>query len=381
MAEEPPRDSGGQFQETVVTEGILFSDKHGNLNSYPYLSSPPIYDRCTVDILGAEIKDGLSFDEDVSHCFNCGSIQHLVSSCPTPRNVELIALSRQMHNFFKPFHSVEQMTISAAAEFKRQRHEWIDSFEPGHVRGPLLREALGFHDDDVGSDVPWLKNVADWGYPRGWFSEGDPREGIIQKIDRSFGEDLDLGEGSHSLAIFGDEEAEILDIGTLPVHKPSSREDIDKPQDPRESPVIRVDTSKQVELERCRRWATYPSTYFSSDLLPVYNGTRLPPILPTTSSTFTSERHLLWERLLNVAARPRIPGPFLRTSDASEMVRNTAPSPPPPPPMGPPPPLPPLPPPSPAISMKVDGAPPGAHKLSDASGDGESDMELSDSDT
>jgi len=367
MAEEPPRDSGGQFQETVIAEGILFSDKHGNLNSYPYSSSPPIYDQCTVGVLGAEIEDGLSFDEDVtgSHCFNCGSTQHLVSSCPTPHNVELIALSRQMYNFFKPFHSVEQMTISAAAEFKRQRHEWIHSFEPGHVRGPLLREALGLHDDDVGSDVPWLKNMADWGYPSGWFGEGDPREGIVQKIDSLFVEDLDLGESGHTLAIFGDDEAEILDIGALPVRKPSGPQDIDKPQDPRESP----------ELERCcRRWATYPSTYFSSDLLPVYNGSRLPPILPTTSSTFTSERHQLWEYILNDAAGPRIPDPFLRKS---RMIPDTTP-PPPPPPIAPPPPLPPLPPPSPAINMKVDGDPLGTHKLSDASSDGESDMELSD---
>jgi zinc finger CCHC domain-containing protein 8 len=365
MAEEPPRDSGGQFQETAVVEGVLFSDKHGNLNSQPYSSSPPIYDRCTVDFLGAETEDGLSSDEDVSRCFNCGSTQHLVPSCPTPHNVQLIALSRQIYNFFKPLHSVEQMTLSAAAEFKRQRHEWIDNFEPGHVRGPLLREALGLHDGDVGSDVPWLKNMADWGYPSGWFAEGDPREGMLQKIDHLFVEDLDPGEGSHSLVIFGDDEAEILDIGALPAPKTSGREDIDNPQDPREIS----------ELERCRRrWATYPSTYFSSDLLPVYNGARLPPILPTTSSTFTSERHRLWEHLLNDAANPRMPDPFLRKS---EMVPNAT-SPLPPPPTAPPPPLPPLPPPSSAIKMKVDGDPTGAHKLSNASSDGESDMELSD---
>jgi zinc finger CCHC domain-containing protein 8 len=382
MAEEPSRDSGGQFQETVVTEGLLFSDKHGNLNSYPSLSSPPIYDRYTVDVLGTEIEDELSFDEDVSHCFNCGSTQHLVSSCPTPHNVELIALSRQMYNFFKPSRSVEQMTISAAAEFKRQRHEWIDSFEPGHVRGPLLREALGLHDDDVGSDVPWLKNMADWGYPSGWFGKADPREGIIQKIDHLFVEDLDLGEGNHSLVIFGDKEAEILDISALPAHKLSSREGIDKPQDTRESPVIRVDTSKQVELERCRRWAAYPSTYFSSDLLPVYNGTRLPPMLPTTSSTFTSERRLLWERLLNDAASSRIPGSSLRILNiVPSTTAPLPPPPPPPPPVTPPPPLPPLPPPIPAINKKVDDAPPGAHNPSNTSSDGESDMELSDSDT
>jgi len=331
-----------------------------------------------LDILGAEIEDGSSLSEDVGHCFNCGSIYHFVSSCSTPHNVELIALSRQMHNFFKPSQRVEQTTVSAAAEFKRQRRQWIDTFEPGQVRGPLLREALGLRDEDVSSDAPWLKNMADWGYPSGWYSEGDPREQVIWHIDSLFVEDLNLGEGSHSLAIFGDDAAEVLDIAALPVHKlsrPSRREDIDGPQDPRESPDLSVERSKQVELGRCRRWATYPSTYFSSDLLPVYNGARLPPILPTTSSTFTTERHLLWKQILNDASSARIRG-LQDTENGSQPDTS-----PPPPPIAPAPPLPPSPLTALTISMEADDVPLGTQMLSNASGDGESDMELSDSDT
>ena len=378
MAEEPFRDTGRQFQEAIITdsEGLLFSDKQGDPNDYPCLSSPTIYERCTSDVLGAEIEDGPSLDEGVSHCFNCGSTRHMVSSCPTPNNVELIALSRQMYNFFKPSHSVEQMTISAAAEFKRQRYQWVDSFEPGRVCGPLLREALGLHDDDVGSDAPWLKNMADWGYPSGWFSKEDPREQVVRQIDSLFVESLDLGEGSHSLTIFSDDAVEVLDIDALPVHKPPRREDIDRLQDPRDSPVIWVGQPTQVEVERCRRWASYPTTYFSSDLLPVYNGTRLPPILPTTSSTFTTERHLLWDRILNDTASTRIRGHA--SHDIGNRSQHNLSSP--PPPIAPPPPLPPLPRPAPVVNMKADDAPPGAHKLSTASRDGESDMELSDSD-
>jgi zinc finger CCHC domain-containing protein 8 len=381
MAEEPSRDPRGQSEETVITECLHFSDKQGDSNIYPYFSSPPLYERATLDILGAEIEDGSSLSEDTAHCFNCGSIYHFVSSCSTPHNVELIALSRQMYNFFKPSQQVEQTTVSAAAEYKRQRHQWIGSFEPGQVRGPLLCEALGLRDDDVSSDAPWFKNMADWGYPSGWYSEGDPREQIMLHIDSLFVEDLNFGEGSHSLAIFGDDAAaEVLDIGALPVHwhkplHPSRREDIGGPQDPRKSPDLRFEWSKQDELGRRRRWATYPSTYFSSDLLPVYNGARLPPVLPTTSSTFTTERHLLWKQILNDDSSPRIRG---LQDTANGPQPDTSP---PPPPTVPAPPLPPSPLTTRTISMKSDDAALGAHMLSNASRDGESDMELSDSDT
>jgi zinc finger CCHC domain-containing protein 8 len=125
-------------------------------------------------------------------------------------------------------------------------------------------------------------------------------------------------------------------------------------------------------LGRSRRWAKYPSTYFSSDLLPVYNGTRLPPILPTSSSTFSSERHLLWERILY---NTRMQGSVSR--DIRKVHQHNSP---PPLPIAPPPPLPPLPPPTPAAGFGVDDARAGAHQPG-TSRDGESDMEMSDSDS
>ena len=374
MGENVVQGSGGQSQETIITEHLLFSDKQGNLSSYPYLSSPPVYERCISDILGAEPEEELSFVEGISHCFNCGSTHHLVPSCPTPYNTELIALSRQMYNFFRLERPVEQITISDAAEFKHQRRQWIDSFEPGQVRGPLLREALGLNDDDMGSDSPWLKNMADWGYPSGWFSEDDPRGQILRYIDNLFVETLDVEEGDHSLAIFGDDAVELLDISALhvpPVHKDSHREGPDRSQDPRNSPVIRFDPAAQIKPRCSRRWATYPSTYFSSDLLPVYNGTRLPPVLPTTSSTFTSERHLLWERILHDADSTQIRGLVSQNIENVPQHHHSTP----PPPIIPPPPLPPLSHPAAAADSEADdgtGAP---------SQDGESDMDVSDSDS
>ena len=363
MAEHPGWHSGGKFQEAVITEFPFFIDEHGDLSNYLCSTSPPIYERCSPDVLGAEIEGGSSSDGAVSHCFNCGSAHHFVSSCPAPHNTELITLSRQMYNFFKPSRVIEPMTLSAAAEFKHQRYEWVDSFEPGRIRNPLLREALGLHDDDVCSNLPWLRNMADWGYPSGWFGEQDPREQVLQRIDSLFVETVDPGEFDHTLFIFGDGTVEILDISASPVRKPFHREDIEEVHE------------DQVELGRSRRWATYSSSYFSNDLLPVYNGTRLPPIQPTTSSTFTSKRHLLWERVLHDAdsAQSRRP---VSQDIANDLQYNPLS---PPLPIAPPPPLPP---PTPAAGSEVDDLPSRAHQA-DASRDGksESDMEMSDSDS
>jgi zinc finger CCHC domain-containing protein 8 len=373
MAEDLGWHSGGQFQEAVIIEPPLFIiDEQGDHPSNClYLTSPFLYEQCTSDVLGAETDDRSSLDADVSHCFNCGSTQHLVSSCPVPYNTELIALSRQMYNFFKPSRFTEPMTLSAAAEFKLQRRQWIDSFEPGHIRSSLLREALGLHDDDVSSDHPWLKKMADWGYPSGWFSEKNPRDRVVRRIDGLFMENVDLEEGDHSLTIFSDDGVEILDIGTPSVLKPFRLKDSEKVQDPRACPVVQLDQAEQIELGRSRRWATYPSTYFSSDLLPVYNGTRLPPVLPATSSTFTGERHLLWKRILHDVNNTPMQG-------LGKVPQHGFSSP--PLPIAPPPPLPPLPPPTPGDNSEVEDAPPGTHQA-DTSRDGESDMEISDSDS
>ena len=370
MAEDLGWRSGEQFQEAVIAEFSIFVDDHGDLSNYLYSesTSPTIYERCSPGILGAEIEGGSSSDEAISRCFNCGSTHHVVSSCSAPHNTELIALSRQMYNFFKPSRVIESMTLSAAAEFKHQRYEWIDNFEPGHIRNPLLREALGLRDDDVCSNLPWLKNMADWGYPSGWCSEQDPQEQVLQRIDNLFVETVDPEEFDHTLCIFGDDTVEMLDISASSVRKPFHHEDIEEVHE------------KQAELVHRRRWATYPSTYFSSDLLPVYNGTRLPPIQPATSSTFTGERNLLWGRILHDADSTQ--SQRLVSQDIRKVLQHNTLSP--PLPFAPPPPLPPLPPPAPAAGPEVEDLPPSlrAHQA-DTSRDGksESDMEMSDSDS
>ena len=363
VAEDPGWHPRGQFEEAVITEFPFFIDEHGDLSNYLYSTSSPIYERCSPDVLGAETEGGSSLDEAVSRCFNCGSTHHVVSSCSVPHNTELITLSRQMYNFFKASRVVEPMTLSAAAEFKHQRYEWIDSFEPGCIRNPLLREALGLHDDDACSNLPWLKNMAAWGYPSGWFSEQDPREQVLQRIDSLFVGTVDPGEFDHTLSIFGDDAVEILDISAWPICKSFHRQDIEEIHE------------EQVELGCRRRWATYPPTYFSSDLLPVYNGTHLPPIQPATSSTFTSERNLLWERILHDTDGTQ--SQRLVSQNIRKVLQHSSLSP--PLPTAPPPPLPP---PAPAARSEIDDLPARTCQA-DLSREekSESDMEMSDSDS
>ncbi|KAG1890805.1 hypothetical protein F4604DRAFT_1876089 [Suillus subluteus] len=73
---------------------------------------------------------------DARFCFNCGSPDHIVGSCPEQHNRPLIALSRQLFNFLRSdsdgetrepgrFHVVEA--------WKKQRLEWLEFFQPGKV--------------------------------------------------------------------------------------------------------------------------------------------------------------------------------------------------------------------------------------------------------
>ncbi|KAI0306687.1 hypothetical protein B0F90DRAFT_797396 [Multifurca ochricompacta] len=212
-------------------------------------------------------------------------------------------LSRQMHNFFKPFYPAEPMTISAAAEFKQQRHQWLTSFEPGQVQGSALREALGLRDGDAGCEMLWLKNMAGWGYPKGWVGQEDPREQVFRRIDSLFAESLDLWEASYTFSIFGDDTVEYLNIGPQPSHSNPIHEGAHKARRTRDSSHTRTDSVEQPG--GVRRWATYPSTYFFNDLLPIYNGTRLLSVSLLTPSTFTSDRHVLWERILRDSIAPK----------------------------------------------------------------------------
>jgi zinc finger CCHC domain-containing protein 8 len=276
--------------------------------------SSGIYLRASHDILGT--SDDEQDQEYIlkSRCFNCGSEEHSVKECPFRYDRDLIDLSRQYYNFTKESLgrvSSSWSRVHVAEGWRQERLHWLEEFEPGAIKGDLLKEALGDVDE-----MPWLRNMAVWGYPRGWVGPIDPRHLVRERIWKEHGGDVEEHDDSNDepFAIFGDDGhvEEVAFEGVRVEHAPSP---------PARDPAT--------------RWARYPATYFLSDLLPVHSGFNLPPV---------------------------------------NGEEDRAPPPPPPPPPGEPPPIPPPPPPSTPPPL------PPPHAPSTSIIEETSDMELSDSD-
>ncbi|KAN0077015.1 hypothetical protein V8E55_010870 [Tylopilus felleus] len=293
-----------------------------------------LYDRIPGGALGDE-KDELlpSSRQDTRLCFNRGSPDHAVASCPEPIDRQLVSLSRQLFNFLHPDHIGQETTRFYIAErWRQQRLEWLRTYEPGVIRGPFLREALGLQEEDPGNTVEWLRSIAYLGYPPGWVGCRDPRELVCSRILDDEAEGQVTASEWESFTIFeGTDDDEEIDLTLCGLGGSSIP-----------SPV--TSSSGDVELTR---WATYPNTYFSSTALSVYNGAPLGKVHsspPQVSVTFTPERRALWERILSGALDTngtssvppwQLPGAFGATTVDKEIV--------PPPPSTTPPPLPPAP--------------------------------------
>ncbi|KAI0707939.1 hypothetical protein C8Q76DRAFT_778493 [Earliella scabrosa] len=279
----------------------------------------PLYTRVHEDVLGDAVDNEAS--TDVHRCFNCGSPDHVVSTCPEPVHRALVALSRQLFNFFRgessgPFHRIHEVE-----EWRRQRLAWLDAFEPGEIRGSALRDALGLEEGDRGEHGEWLKNMAYWGYPPGWIGERDPREHVWARITGA-GEDSDSDD--FEFTIHTDDGQECCTLpGTV-----RSNADADDDATSTSTP---------------RRWAQYPAT----SLPAIATDDRPPPV----SSTFTADPSSITPN--GTASVP----PWRR------------PVPPPPPPPSTPPPLPS----TPLLCAAVPSS-----KVTQQHDDGDDDMDLSD---
>ncbi|KAH8099636.1 hypothetical protein BXZ70DRAFT_908019 [Cristinia sonorae] len=294
-------------------------------------------------------------------CFNCGEPDHAVSSCPEPRDRELIALSRQMFEFYNDGPMMTLRQFGEATEWRIQRLRWLEEFQPGEVKGSDLRDALGLSGDDTGSYAPWLPRMADWGYPPGWVAVADPRLRVWDVITRDTEEedqhDEDGNAERDTLVIFGeDTEPEIVTIplrfGMGEVSRPIDDDDDHSSSDTLSSTDTPNANSPRPSIRR--RWATYPDTYFSSELLPTYDGNRLPAFnLPSESNLYGHDYQAQSESFVSLGSPPPPPP--------------CEPPPPlPPPPPGPPPPTPPPPPSEPPPPLPEPGC------------DEDSDMDMSD---
>ena len=313
------------------------------------LGGAPAWEPFGVYVRGSEIVIGQEAHPDTptpdnasSRCFNCGSPDHIVNACSLPLDRAVVSLSRQYFYFYQSLRGVvEFQRIHIVEEWRRQRLEWLDTFEPGVIRGPHLLDAL------EGRGGEWLANMALWGYPSGWSSVKDPRDRIRHLILSENASDEDDIGAFGPFFIFGDDaHPETVE----PLTESESESDDTGEGEPSDDESTTISLSSDAlepddqSIPTPRRWAEYPSTHFSSHLLPIYNGTQLPPISHLGSSTYTLDRQKLWHRLISGSAPPgttppwRLPGAFSVLTDLSHPI-----SAPPPPPSTTPPPLPPPP--------------------------------------
>ena len=316
----------------------FFVDLGGALAWEPF----GVYVRGSEIVLGQEAHpDPSTPDNGSSRCFNCGSPDHMVYACSLPLDHAVVSLSRQYFYFYQSLRGVvEFQRIHIVEEWRRQRLEWLDTFEPGAIRGPLLLDAL------EGGDGEWLSNMALWGYPSGWLSVNDPRERVRHLILSENASDEDDIGACGPFFIFGDDvHPETVEPSTGSGSEGYDTGDGESSDGGSTTISLSSDAPEPDDqsIRMSRRWAEYPSTYFSSHLLPVYNGIQLPPISHRGSSTYTPDRQELWHRLVSGSMPPRTIPPWRLPGAFGVLMNLACPISPPPPPSTTPPPLPPPP--------------------------------------
>jgi zinc finger CCHC domain-containing protein 8 len=361
-------------------EDIYFEDRVGFIKNVSQdYRMIPLFHRSTLSALG---QTDTHSEEPTQRCFNCGGPNHAVSQCPVPIDHQLVALSRQYHDFFKSHNQrgplFDLHDLQEQHDYLTQRLSWTEEFKPGEIRGELLREALGLAEEDSGEHVEWLSNMADWGYPKGWTGEEDPMERVRRAIVTQHVDEEDSDE--EEFMIFGD-------IGDEQVTLKSSANisaTVDDMEDDHstKSESTSIITSNRLSPGPVNRWASYPPTYFSPAFLTVYQGGRLSEastnilrpgswripggmenqdimdwikVMDAVASdgrTFTQDRQTLWDAIIastsTSGAPPPPPPPDVPPPPPPPDV------PPPPPPGSPPPDLLPLPP---AYSYALPGRP------------------------
>lgn len=350
---------GNQFGEPIKLadppDAFLGSDLPYAVDSaggtITLLSCEVLYDRIPDAVLGTSFPHDEDTSEDRSRarCFNCGSVEHALNNCPDPRNVALIALSKQYYYFYRSKAASSDLTLGDLAQaqnWRETRLAWVDAFNPGSVRGEELRDALGLEEGDRGKRVPWLEHMTEWGYPRGWTGSRNPKDLMRERIMLDSNDRDDELEEESEFIIFGDDEPEHIDLQSLLLPSPAPHGTISKrsrtlslasASSSATSATLSEDDAP--DFPTSHRWAIYPNTYFSPAFLTLYHGRplstspdslvpsgwRFPGTLsivelhawaedmeahalawgPTAtvavehaSATFTHDRQALWQRIL-----------------------------------------------------------------------------------
>lgn len=298
------------------------------------------YDPQYVNILS--YHDALcSFESPSRRCFNCGATGHSFRSCSEPPDHALISLTRAYHQFFKQSGERQPLRIHEVEEWKLQRLRWLEEFNPGEIRGPVLRDALGLLDkNDLGENAPWLTRIMDWGYPKGWVGSKDPREMVRDRILNGQ-EDVDYEHNSllQEFVVHGEEGEERLQLPCLPISRPTrptsriatveyhSSIDADSQSSSSVSTLRSrssspISSSSSSSANEQRRWAQYKTTFFMSDRLPVYSGKALPLMNEESESTVS---HIIAQRTL-IPGDPRYDMELATTTHCSHCANDIEPS-------------------------------------------------------
>ncbi|KAJ3763662.1 hypothetical protein EV360DRAFT_66059 [Lentinula raphanica] len=353
------------FYAALPSEYLFFKDT--SLEQEDYSGNWGIYSRSIDDVLGVTpevpVEPEDSYNEfRVPRCFNCGSPEHLVASCLEPRDRDLVSLARQMRELYYEVYRRDRIggdftgRIYSVEEWRSKRLAWIDQVNPGEIKGPDLREALGIYEDkDDGQAQEWLRKMAVWGYPPGWVNSRDPKELMREHVQNDHMDDLEAIR--HPFYLYhgeddGDDEAVVG-----PSHSDS-------------------DVSTESVHGTSRRWASYPPLRFPSSLLPVYTNRPLPPAgvkmqsfeynpLPSAGSEINPFEYDPLSPLLSYPPPPSVRPPPLPPIQ------------PPSPPTEPPPPLPPS---SPHFQPTTHSATFSTQMLELSAIEYESDMDISDDD-
>ena len=270
------RTNGQSSSETVGPEAIpdgcrddrplelilpIFTDLCPYTNPW---ESSVIYERTDTYVLGTQRENEVGDDVDPttqSRCFNCGHPDHKVTECPIRANRELIALSRQYHEFYQSARGLgNSQRLHTVEAWRQQRLDWLEEFEPGTIKGELLKEAISDINDE------WLKNISVWGYPLGWVSHLDPRERVRDRIWNENGDVVEELEATKHFEIHGDEKV----VELLSFRHSKSDEDIMTNRTPTTSSFPSPSISPSPPPLPLIRWATYPTSYFSSQALVLY---------------------------------------------------------------------------------------------------------------
>ncbi|KAG9014075.1 hypothetical protein FRB94_000273 [Tulasnella sp. JGI-2019a] len=316
-----------ELQETLFFVDAVPVELGSEIQSFPVYDSEHAVWRCPI---GAEPKDGAKNGWKPGTCFNCASPSHQLSKCALPRDRCEIEANMAL---WAELRDEDNSPSGGAGRFFHgpmwiaQRLRWLDEFTPGSVKGPELREALGLVsvtsgdskiNGDEGMTMPWFDGgdaegscggMRFWGYPPGWLSDIDPKELMRARILGEQELSLDISAIPILLLINGEKDThpETIHLNCVDGIKPHPTRDF-----PSSNELLSTSSIKQ----GLRRWASYQTTLFSSDHLPISNvSCPLPPSLqprprprppltpaPTFASTFTQDRRNLWAALINGAS-------------------------------------------------------------------------------